>query len=40
MGSLFKSREWWSVQLDDDRGFDANSLIVANIDNSPDGEGL
>lgn len=39
MGSLFKTREWWTTKFDDEQGFDTNSLITANIDNSPDGEG-
>lgn len=39
MGSLFKTREIWSVKLDDEEGFHCNSLILANIDNETNGSG-
>ena len=39
MGSLFKTREIWSVKLDDEEGFHCNSLILANIDNDASGSG-
>lgn len=40
MGSLFKAREAWSTKVDDELGFDARSLVVANVDNAISREGM
>ncbi len=37
--SLFKVKDWWSVQCGSDEEFDHNSLCIANIDNNPNGSG-
>jgi Bardet-Biedl syndrome 9 protein len=39
MGSLFRVREWSAIKIDDEHGFDCNSLLACNIDNSADAEG-
>jgi hypothetical protein len=37
--SLFKIKDWWSVQCGSDEDFGHNSLCIANIDNNPNASG-
>lgn len=36
--SLFQAREWWASRSEAEEEYDNNCLVVANVDNSPDGQ--